>query len=130
LVAAWLAFNVLPSERVPMWAAYWLASGTEGDGVARLAGLSGRDAHEVCDAVPAALADCGVRVPPSVAAAAMVAFTSIARLFAAGKASERWVASKVAEIVERAGHPTDLTDLPMSSLYLLDDEWAGGWGAR
>lgn len=30
LVAAWLVLGMLPTERVPLWAAYWLTNGHDG----------------------------------------------------------------------------------------------------
>ena len=31
LVAAWAKLDVLPAERVPLWAAHWLTRGYDGD---------------------------------------------------------------------------------------------------
>lgn len=60
-------------------------------------------------------------------AAAMVAFTAIARLQVSGRASERWVIGKVAEIVE-PDFRDSIISLPLGRLYVLDDEWGVGWG--
>jgi hypothetical protein len=59
VVAAWMVLELLPAERVPMWAAEWLVQGYDGDALAELAGLTGRDTREVGDFLPAALADVG-----------------------------------------------------------------------
>lgn len=43
LVGAWLALDTLHAESVPMWAANWLVQGYDGESLAELPGLSGRD---------------------------------------------------------------------------------------
>jgi hypothetical protein len=134
LVAAWLVLDTLPTERVPLWAAYWLAGGSDGDALARLAGLSGDDPHDVRDLLPDALVECGVWSTdllrsgggPEIAAA-MVAFTALAKLQVSGRASERWVVSKVYELVEPEFDQA-ITQLPLGWLFSLDDEWGAGWG--
>ena len=60
-------------------------------------------------------------------AAAMVAFTAIARLQVSGRASERWVIDKVVQITEPYFKPS-ITSLPLGQLFALDDEWGAGWG--
>src|SRR5581483_501198 len=85
LVAAWLTLGMLPTERIPLWAAHWLADGHDGPALVQLAGLHGDDPHEVRDLLPAALADCGVTTPPSDAAAGMEAFTRLAQLQVEGR---------------------------------------------
>ena len=134
LVAAWLVLETLPTERVPLWAAYWLAGGYDDEALAELAGLHGEDPVAVRDLLPYALIECGV---PSAElnpgdmslrrAVAMTAFTAVARLCLDGLASERWVVSKVVEIVE-LDFDTSITDLPLGRLVGVDDEWTAGWG--
>jgi hypothetical protein len=134
LVAAWLTLDTLPTERVPLWAAYWIAAGQDGQKLAELAGLHGDDPHEVRDLLPAALIECG---GPSAdldrndrsrrRAAAMIAFTATAKLCLDGLASERWVVSKVVEIVEPDFDPS-IAELPLGWLFSLEDEWNAGWG--
>ena len=63
LVAAWLELDTLPTERVPLWAAHWLAAGHDGEALAEIAGLHGDDPHDVRDLLPSALAECGVTTP-------------------------------------------------------------------
>jgi hypothetical protein len=133
LVAAWLTLGTLPAERIPLWAAYWIAAGYDGDTLAQLAGLHGDDPHEVRDLLPAALAECGVSTPADPSqdherAAAMVAFTAIARLQASGRASERWVVDKVVQVTAPHSFKPLLTSLPLGKLFALDDEWRAGWG--
>jgi hypothetical protein len=74
LVAAWVALDTVPSERIPHWAAHWLVQGHDGETLRKLAGLSGTDPHEVHDILPEALAHCTAAIPDSEAAAAQVAF--------------------------------------------------------
>ena len=128
LVAAWLTLGTLPTERIPLLAAFWLADGYDGAALVDLAGLHGDDPYEVRDLLPAALADCDVAVPTTDAAAAMTAFTSLAQLYADGKAGERWIVDKVSEILARSGYPSSVIALPLGQLYGLDDEWGAGWG--
>lgn len=130
LVHAWLVLDTLPTERVPVWAAHWIADGCDGESLRQLAGLHGDDPHVVRDLLDDALRECGIERPDistsaSVkVAAAMEAFTAVAKLQVAGRASERWVVSKVYEIVEPEFDQA-ITDLPLGRLYSLEDEW---WG--
>jgi hypothetical protein len=128
LVAAWLALDTLPTESIPLFASYWLAGGHDGRALAELAGLHGDDPHEVRDLLPEALADCGVGVMSSDEAAALTAFTALARLQSDGLAGERWIVDKVTEVVARTDYSTKVTGLPLGSLFGLDDEWGAGWG--
>jgi hypothetical protein len=133
LVAAWLILDALATEAVPLWAAHWIAAGHDGQALAELAGLHGDDPHEVRDLLPAALADCGINTPAEPSeqherAAAMVAFTAIARLHASGGATERWVVDKVVQITAPHSFKPSLTSLPLGKLFTLDDEWRAGWG--
>jgi hypothetical protein len=128
LVAAWLALDMVPTEKVPRWAAFWLASGHDGTALIDLASLHGDDPHEVRDLLPAALAECGAAAPSTDVAAAMVAFTNLARLFVAGKAHERWIVGKVGEIVARSGYADSVIVLPLGQLYAMHDGWEAGWG--
>jgi Regulator of ribonuclease activity B len=78
-VASWERLGVLPTEKVPLWAAYWIAAGHDGEALIYLAGLHGDDPVEVHDALPEALRDCGVEMPDPDAGTATVAFTDLAR---------------------------------------------------
>lgn len=128
LVAAWLTLDMLPAERIPRWAAFWLVDGYDGPALVELAGLHGDDPGEVRDLLPAALAECRVAVPAADAAAAMEAFTYLAQLCVDGKAGERWIVDKVAEILSRSGYANEVIALPLGQLADLDDEWGAGWG--
>lgn len=133
LVAAWLVLDNLPTERIPLWAAHWIANGYDGESLRRLAGLSGKDPHDVRGLLDDALRDCGVEATDisstanAKKAAAFEAFTAVAQLHIKGQASERWVVSKVHEIVEPDFDP-EITQLPLGWLFALDDEWSAGWG--
>jgi hypothetical protein len=84
LVAVWAKLGMIPSERVPLWAAHWLVAGYDGEHVVHLAGLHGDDSREVNDALRDALLDCGVTLPESEAAAAAVVYTDL------GAHAPRW----------------------------------------
>jgi len=128
LVAAWETLGMLPPEKVPVWAAHWILAGHDGDALAYLAGLHGDDPCDVHDALPAALGDCGATLPDSDTAAAMVAFTHVARMHMEGLASAYWVAQKVDEILWRTGYARSAFELPLGQIYPVADEWGDGWG--
>ena len=128
LVAAWEQLGLVPAEKVPLWAAYWIAAGFDGESLVLLAGLHGDDPHDVHDLLPAALEDCGIHLPDSDTAAAGVAFDHVARLFRDGLAAPYWVLQRVNEISARSGYQRSVLALPLGSLYSLDDEWGAGWG--
>jgi hypothetical protein len=111
------ASGLLPTARIPRWAAFWLTEGHDGAALVELAGLHGDDPHEVRDLLPAALTDCGVVVPTADAAAAMEAFTNLARLCIDSKAAERWIVDKVSEILARSGSASDPPRPHQSSAY-------------
>jgi hypothetical protein len=117
LVATWLTLGMLPTERVPLWAAHWLANGHDGPALRELAGVHGDDPHEVRDLLPTALADCRVTVPATVTAAAMEAFTDLAQLYANGKAGEAWIANKVDEVVASCHYADAVLALPLGHIY-------------
>lgn len=128
VVAAWARLGILPVEKVPLWAAYWLVDGYDGEHVVSLAGLRGDDPHDVRDVLPAALLDCGVEIPGSDVAAAVVTFIDLARMHLGGQAGPLWVAQKVDEVLSRSGYSKSVMDLPLGRLYCVTDEWDEGWG--
>lgn len=67
-------------------------------------------------------------MPTADTAAAIVAFTDLARLFTAGKAGERWIVDTVSQIVARSGYADSVIVLPLGQLYGMHDEWEAGWG--
>jgi hypothetical protein len=127
-VAVWAALSLVPIKKAPLWAAYWLVAGYDGENLVYLAGLRGDDSHETYDALPEALRDCGVSIPASEAAAATVVFTDLARMHLDGLAGAQWIAQKVDEVLGACGYPADLIALPLGGLYCVADEWAEGWG--
>jgi hypothetical protein len=128
LVAAWERLALVPTEKVPLWAAHWLVAGYDGEYLVHLAGLHGDDPHDVHDALPDALRDCGVEIPGSDVAAATVTFIDLARMHLNGQAGPLWVAQKVDEVLSRSGYLASVMDLPLGSLYCIADEWGEGWG--
>lgn len=128
IVAAWAQLGMLPTEKVPLWAAHWLVAGYDGEHVVALAGLHGDDPNDVRDVLPDALLDCGVTIPNSVAAAASVSFTHLARMHVDGQAGAFWIAQKVDDVVTGARYAHEVFDLPLGRLYGISDEWGAGWG--
>jgi hypothetical protein len=126
--AALLALGELPAERVPWWAAAWLADGLGAEATAEIAGLDGRDPHAIRDLLPAVLSELNAPVSNSPAASATLAFSHLASLCLQGLASEYWVTQKVEEIVIRNSCAPEITALPLGPLYGLTDEWDAGWG--
>ncbi|KOX24801.1 hypothetical protein ADK67_17770 [Saccharothrix sp. NRRL B-16348] len=123
VVALRAALDAVTAEDVPGWAAHWLVEGYDGDDLRTLAGLSGKHSGEVRDVLAGALADCGASIPPAAVASAALSCTHVAQMFVDGRAESRWVAQKVAEIVERL--PADvLAELPMGHLADGADEAA------
>jgi hypothetical protein len=89
--------------------------------------MHGDDPREVHDALPQALMDCGVEMPESDVAAAMVLFTHVARLHVDGLAGPQWVTQQASQIVVASRLCSAVMDLPLGGLYPVDDEW-DGWG--
>lgn len=127
-VAAWFVLNIAPTERIPWWAAQWLANGHDGQALRELAGLNGRDPHAVNDLLPVALAEMCVTLPSNTVAAANEAFRQLAEMCLSGRAGERWVTQQVEEIVMHTDYNNDVIDLPLGQLYGTEDDWQGGWG--
>ncbi|WP_083960331.1 hypothetical protein [Streptoalloteichus hindustanus] len=127
-MAAWAALDTVASERVPLWAAHWLARGHDGEALRTLAGLNEADPREVNDILRAALANCDVTVPDSPGAAAHVAFIAFARLLADDRVTERWVLDRVGEVVSDSCYADSVLDLPLGQILALDDEWGTDWG--
>lgn len=128
IVAAWTQLGLLPTEKVPLWAAHWLVAGCDGKCLVSLAGLHGDDPHDVRDALPGALLDCGVAIPNSDVAAASVAFTHLARMHVDGLAGPEWVGQKIEEVLIKSGYAHEVIDLPLGRLYRIADEWGSRVG--
>lgn len=128
-LAARFVLGIASTENVPWWAAQWLADGYDGPALRELAGLNSRDPRAVNDLLPAALAEMGVTMPSTAAAAAGDAFRQMAEMCVSGQAGELWVAQQVDVIVACSDYCSDVTELPLGRLYGVADEWEGGWGA-
>lgn len=127
LVAAWHTLDVLPSERVPLWAAHWLADGHDGHALRTLAGLDGRDPRAARDLLSEVLPEVGASLP-SPETAANTAYTDLARRYLDGLVSERWVVAKAEELAITSEYAEEICGPPLGSLHTLDDEWNAGWG--
>ncbi|ROO86921.1 hypothetical protein EDD29_4505 [Actinocorallia herbida] len=123
LVAAWFKIGDLATERVPFWAAHWIADGMDGEALAILAGMDGSDPHEVRDLLPAALADTRTAVPHEISDAVTIVYRDLARLHLADKISARELIFKVAELIENAHPARDYLDQPLGAANGLDYEW-------
>ena len=119
---------MLPTEKVPLWAAYWIAAGYDGERLVYLAGLHGDDPCDVRDALPGALEDCGVTLPDSDAAAADAVFSQLARLHVDGVAAPLMVAQKAEQVLYRSDYSDSVLALPLGRLFGIADEWGAGWG--
>jgi hypothetical protein len=93
-----------------------------------LAGLGATETREVHDLLPAALAECGVTVSDSLAAAARVTFGRLARMCVDEQATERWLVALVYEIVVGSDYHDDVFGLPLAQVYGLQEEWDASWG--
>jgi hypothetical protein len=122
LVASWERLGLLPTDKVPLWAAYWIAGGHDGEALIDLAGLHGDDSREVHDALPGALRDCGIEMPDSDAAAAAVVFAQVARLHVNGLVGPLHVMQEVDRIVYVSRDSAEVEDLPLGKLWRLDWE--------
>ncbi|MDX6744981.1 hypothetical protein [Actinocorallia sp. A-T 12471] len=114
-------------ERLPWWAAQWLADGFDGTAVRELAGLDASDPHEIHDLIPGAFKDMAIPIPTSLDAAQTV-FHNIARRFTTGTLNERDVAREVQQICMLNGHPASFAQLPLGELDTVHDEWEGPYG--
>ncbi|MEV0795343.1 hypothetical protein [Kribbella sp. NPDC050459] len=127
VVAAWLALDTLQAEPVPMWAANWLVQGYDGESLAELAGLSGRDTREVRDLLPAALADAGVDPLSSRQAALKVAYDHIATMHLTGRVRWAWVVDQVVGLVIGNGYASEAFEQPLGELWGIDDDLGDPW---
>jgi hypothetical protein len=127
LVAAWLALDTLRAESVPLWAANWLVEGYDGESLAELAGLSGRDTREVRDLLPAALADAGIALVSSRQAALKVAYDHIANMHLSGRVRWAWVVNQVAGLVIGNAYASEVFEQPLGDLWRIDDEPGQPW---
>lgn len=128
VVAAWFVLDRVALERVPWWAAEWLTQGYDGETLRYLAGEDGNDIHKIKDLLPGALAEMNVIAPLSATDAAAVALDDVARKCRDGSITERDATELVTHIMAAADYPVELYELPLGSLFGLEDEWDAGWG--
>jgi hypothetical protein len=128
LVAAWLVLDRVPVERVPWWAAEWLADDRDGPALRELAGLGANDSYIIRDLLPSALAQAGATMPGDRVMAASIWFAHVARLYIDGRVEERWVAHLIDDIVRASDFDHSVYGLPLGALYGIGDAWDGGWG--
>jgi hypothetical protein len=128
LVAGWLALDVLVDPgRVPMWAAHWVAEGSDTPALVELAGLDGRDPYEVRELTVRALDEMGATLHDRAHAARLV-LTYEAELCLAGRTNERELAAALDDLYVRSRYADEILRQPLGAGYGLDDEWRGGWG--
>jgi hypothetical protein len=92
----------------------------------------------VRELLPAALGDAGVTGPSDAdvedvrrsekVAWLDIVYRDVAQLCLDGRANERWVVDRVAEIVSDHLYSEDVTAPPLGELRGMDDEWGAGWG--
>lgn len=122
LVAATIRLGVAPLERVPGWAAQWLAEDLDGPDLRLLAGMSGADLDEVRSVLPWALAQAGAP-EPALAEAARVVFGEIKRMFTAGLADEEQVMRAVDQVCAATGYAVEVVGQPLGGVFVLAGEW-------
>ena len=128
LVAAWLVMDSLRAEPVPMWAANWLVEGYDGEALAELAGLSGRDTREVRDLLPSALAEAGVARLSSRQAALKVAYDHIATMHLSGRVAWWWAVNQAQSLVIANDNAPEVFEQPLGAFWWIDDEIGEPWG--
>ncbi|KAB2352222.1 hypothetical protein [Actinomadura rudentiformis] len=128
LVAAWLKIDNLAAERVPLWAAHWIADGHDGEALRTLAGLDGSDTREVRDVLPAALNDARAPIPDDLRSAVNAVYDDLAALHLADQVDAEWLIAQVEQFMVSSDWHDAYHEPPLGSLYGLHDEWEAGWG--
>lgn len=124
LVAAWQKLDLLTVDRLPVWAAHWIAAGHDGSALVELAGRSEGD--PVLDLVEPALQDCGFS-GPTMHDARRTAFSAVAAVMLAGHIDEFQVALEYSQIMVAGDGWTDPEGEPtLLRLFDLDDDWRHG----
>ena len=124
LAAALFVLGQAPIERVPWWAAAWIADGFDSEALRELAGLGDRDVRAIRDLFPVALGQLSVPLPSTAMASAVIVFDDLARRYLSGAAGPQWVAQRVGDVVCRSNDSPEVLALPLGRLYsVLDDAW-------
>ncbi|RAY12343.1 hypothetical protein DPM19_24635 [Actinomadura craniellae] len=135
LVRAWGVCDFpLATDRVPWWAAQWLADGMDGVALRTLAGLDGTDSRDVRDLLPDVLVETDARVL-DLPAAIDIVYTDLARRHLTGRLSApRTITAVEALAVGALAADADsaewdfYTDPPLGQIYGMGDEWGWAWG--
>ncbi|WP_460649130.1 hypothetical protein [Kribbella endophytica] len=127
LVAAWVVLGVVPTEQMPMWAAEWIVQGYDGEALAELAGLSGRDPGEVRDLLPAALGEVGAELMPEGQAAMKLEYDHVAELHLGGRVSWAWVVTEVARVADASQADDGPFEQPLGGLRDVECEMGEPW---
>jgi hypothetical protein len=124
LAAAPFALGDAPIERLPWWAAAWIADGLDGEALVELAGLSAQDRDAIRDLFPVAMDQLSIPLPSTAVASAVLVFDDLARRFLSGTAAPQWVVQRVGDVVWRCNDSPEVLALPLGRLYrALDDRW-------
>jgi hypothetical protein len=126
-VAAEYALGNADIERVPWYAADWLADGYDGPALRELAGLNQTDPQLIRELQPIALGEMGVRIPAP-AEAVQVWLTRLARRLLDGEIVERMVIEQASAFVSWNYDVDEIWDTPLADFHVLVDEWDQGWG--
>ena len=110
-----------------MTAAWWLVDGYEGDGLVKLAGLTGDNTPEVREALQEVLDEMGIDLPSGPDAVKAV-FDDLAHRCLDGRMRERSVAAEVWRIYVDSDYSETTLEEPLGRTVGFDDEWDGGWG--
>ncbi|GAA3781205.1 hypothetical protein GCM10022225_81960 [Plantactinospora mayteni] len=127
LIAAEHALGSVDVERVPWYAADWLAAGHDGPALRELAGLDGSDTRLIGELLPDALTEVGVPVP-SAAEAADTWLATLAQRLIDGEIDERTVSEHVSAFVSWHLDLDEIWHSPFTDLHVIVDEWDQGWG--
>ncbi|ASO20122.1 hypothetical protein FHR81_000195 [Actinoalloteichus hoggarensis] len=126
-VAAWWVLDLLAAERVPWWAAEWLAQGHDGPCLRELAGLGADDTRRSRDLLPAVFDEIAVVPPATMLDAAEVCFHHLARLCLDGRVDERWVAGVVDQVLCAVDFADDVYEQPLAGAFGVDEAWDDDW---
>jgi hypothetical protein len=127
IVAAEYALGNLDVERVPWYAAHWLAEGWDGSLLRELAGLDHTEPRHIGDLLPRVLAEIGVPIPSRGEAADAWLDRLVHRLFH-GEVDERTLSEQASAFVSWNLDLDAIWRTPFTDLHVLVDEWDQGWG--
>jgi hypothetical protein len=126
-VAAEYVLGSLDTERVPWYAADWLAEGYDGTSLRELAGLDDTEPRRIADLLPAALAEMKVSMPTP-GEAADEWFDRVATRLLDRQISEREASQVTSAFVSWNLHIDEIWRTPFTDLHIMVDEWDQPWG--